>query len=249
MFEYLLSALGLSHNEQKIYTLIVEYGKIGPSQLAKISNINRTTIYGIAKELKEKRLVREDVGAKQTYYVAVQGNELDTITQQEYAKIRRKEALIRQLKQAISETPKANTFSMPKIRFVEENEMLAYLYEATAKWHRSMLNTDTTWWGFQDATFVEHFEEWIDWSWQQAPQSVDLKLLTNESDTELQMKKKKYSKRRNLRFASIPFSVTQLVVGEYVVYVMTRQKPFYLLEIHDPMIAYNLRQLFKSMWQ
>lgn len=29
------------------------------------------------------------------------------------------------------------------------------------------MEKDSTWWGFQDHTFVEHYEKWIDWYWQE----------------------------------------------------------------------------------
>jgi hypothetical protein len=167
----------------------------------------------------------------------------------EYEKVEQKEKSIRELQEFLKEIPASKTFSVPKIRFVEEVDLDKYLKEATPRWYKSMQATDKTWWGFQDHTFVERFEKWIDWSWSKAPKDVDLKLLTNESDVEEKMKDKSYSGRRQVKpFGLNDFSATQWIVGNYVIYVMTKQKPFYLVEIHDSVIAHNSRELFKSIW-
>jgi len=38
-------------------------------------------------------------------------------------------------------------------------------------------------------------------------------------------------------------------VGSYVIFIMTKQRPFYLVEIHDSVIAHNSRELFKTIWE
>jgi len=44
------------------------------------------------------------------------------------------------------------------------------------------------------------------------------------------------------------FSATQAVIGDYVLFVTTQEHPHYLVEIHDAVMAENLRQLFKGVW-
>ena len=112
-----------------------------------------------------------------------------------------------------------------------------------------MLTTNATWFGFQDHTFVEKFEKWIDWSWDKATQPIKLKLLTNESDIEEKMKAKKYSDRRMLKFwNNNEFTGTQWIIGSYIVLIVTKQHPYYLVEIHDSVMAHNMREVFKTIW-
>lgn len=112
------------------------------------------------------------------------------------------------------------------------------------------MKTDKTWRGFQDHTFVEKFEKWIDWHWEAAPKEIDLKLFTNESEIEKNMEIKKYAEKRMMKFLkSSEFSATQWVVGEYIVFVMTKQRPYYLVEINDSVLAANTRELFKILWE
>ncbi len=249
MLEKVLSQLGLGNKEQTIYKLILEHGKIAPTLLARLAKINRTTVYSVAKELKDKGLIIEDLGGKTLYYLPSKENELEKLVKVEHEKTEQREKSIRELQSFLKQIPESKTFSVPKIRFIDEADLENYLEEATPRWYESMLTSDKTWWGFQDHSFVEKFEKWIDWSWNKAPKDVDLKLLTNESDVEEKMKSKKYSDRRKVKwFDSNEFSATQWVVGNYVIYIMTKQRPFYLVEIHDSVIAHNSRELFKSIW-
>lgn len=250
MIDNILNQLGLSDKEKIIYKLILEHGKISPALLSRLTKINRTTVYSVANELKSKGLITEDLGGKIIYYIPVYENELEKTIKKESEKYKEKEKKLRELQEALKNIPKSKTYSVPKIRFIEEEDINDYLYESTPKWHESMLKTDKTWRGFQDHTFVEKFEKWIDWHWEVASKKIDLKLFTNESEIENKMKMKKYAENRMMKFLkSNEFSATEWVVGEYIVFVMTKQRPYYLVEINDSVLAANTRELFKILWE
>lgn len=250
MLEKVLNQLKLGEKEQIIYKLILEYGKISPALLSRLSKINRTTVYSVAEELKSKGLIIEDLGGKIIYYLPVRGKELEKVITLENQKLREKESSIRELQEIIKNFPESKTYSVPKIRFIEEEDLEEYLYEATPRWLESMLTVDATWFGFQDHTFVEKFEKWIDWSWDKSPQPVKLKLLTNESAIEKKMKSKRYSDRRMLKFwDNNEFTSTQWIGGSYIILVVTKQRPYYLVEIHDSVMAHNMREVFKRIWK
>jgi hypothetical protein len=44
------------------------------------------------------------------------------------------------------------------------------------------------------------------------------------------------------------FASTMWVMGDYVVTLATRIRPHSLVEIHDRMLAQNMRGIFKSLW-
>src|SRR3989344_3940041 len=250
MLEKVLSQLGLGNKEQAIYKLILEHGKIAPALLARLAKINRTTVYSVANELKEKGLIEEDLGGKVLYYSPVREQGLEKIIREEKERLRTKENSVRELQEFLKNIPESKTYSVPKIRFVDEADLEQFLYEATPRWYESMLTTDSTWYGFQDHTFVEKFEKWIDWSWDKATQPIKLKLLTNASDIEEKMKGKKYSEKRILKFLNNnEFTGTQWIVGSYIVLVVTKQHPYYLVEIHDSVMAHNMREVFKNIWK
>jgi sugar-specific transcriptional regulator TrmB len=249
MLEKLLSQLNLGNKEQIIYKLILEHGKIGPALLSRLAKINRTTVYSVAKELKDKGLIVEDLGGKTLYYIPARENELEKLVKTEHEKVEKKEKSIRDLQEFLKQMPESKTFSVPKIRFVDEADLEEYLYEAAPRWNKSLKEDAKTWWGFQDHTFVDKFEKWIDWFWKGVSEDIDLKLLTNESDIEQKMKGKEYTDRRVVKLhESSEFTATQWIVGDYVIFVMTKQRPFYLVEIHDSVIAHNMKELFRSIW-
>lgn len=250
MLEKTLQELGLGNKEITIYKEILDHGKIAPALLARLTGINRTTVYSVAKELKEKGLIVEDTTGRTAYYSLARDQDLEKVVRQKREEQEKKESLIHELQEFLKNVPESKTYSVPKVKFIEEHDVEDYLYEATPRWHKSMNNTDKTWWGFQDHSLVEKFEKWIDWSWKKAPKDVDLKLLTNESDIEKKMAVKEYKSRREMKFLDDKnFTATQWVIGEYVVFIMTKQRPFYLVEIHDSVIAHNSRELFKDIWE
>lgn len=42
---------------------------------------------------------------------------------------------------------------------------------------------------------------------------------------------------------------TQWVAGDYVINIITSHKPHYLVEIKDAVMAENLREMLKGMWE
>jgi predicted transcriptional regulator len=248
--EKLLTDLGLGPKEQAVYKLILERGKIPAALLSRLANINRTTVYSVAKELKEKGLIVEDLGGKTLYYLPARENELEKIIKREKEEVLKKESVIRELQSVLKNIPESSTYSVPKIRFIEEHELEDYLYEATPRWIESNLANDLTWWGYQDHTFVERFKDWIVWFWKKAPDQVNLKMFSNDSTIETQMVKENID-RRQIRFWNGADSITgtQWIVGSYIILIVTKQKPFYLVEIHDSVMAHNMREVFKKLWQ
>lgn len=250
MIEEVLNQLGLGNKEQIIYKLILEHGKIAPALLSRFAKINRTTVYSVAKELKEKGLIVEDLGGRTLYYLPTRQNELEKIIEVEKEKTKNKITSIKELQNILKNIPESTTYSVPKIRFIDEIDLEKYLYEVTPRWYESMGENNTTLWGFQDYSFVEKFEKWIDWNWKKAPEKYDLKLLTNESNIESKMKNKEYSNRRHIKYWNTDeFSATQWVIGSYVIIIITKQRPFYLIEINDTVMAHNMKNLFKTIWE
>ena len=249
MLEKLLHQLHLGNKEQTVYKLILEHGKIAPALLSRLAKINRTTVYSVAKELKDKGLIIEDLGGKTLYYLPARESQLESLVGLEYEKAKQKENSIRELQEFLKQIPESKTFSVPKIRFIEEDDIEKYLYDAFPRWISHESDDDTVLYGFQDHTFAEKFETWIDWSWDKTPSGHGLKLFTNKSDIENKMNSKHYAKRRDIKFLSNSnFTASQWVAGSYTIFVVTKQKPYYLVEIHDSVIAHNLRELFKNMW-
>src|SRR6185436_9375846 len=131
MLEKLLNQFGLGEKEQVIYRLILEHGKIAPTLLGRLARINRTTVYSVAKELKEKGLIVEDLGGRTLYYLPAREHELKKIIEVEKEKTENKISNILELQEILKSVPQSKTYSVPKIRFIDEVDLEKYLYEAT----------------------------------------------------------------------------------------------------------------------
>jgi hypothetical protein len=63
------------------------------------------------------------------------------------------------------------------------------------------------------------------------------------------MKSRGYTKRL-IKFwkNSGEFTATTWVIGDYIVMLVTDQRPCYVVQIHDELLAQNMRTLFKDIW-
>jgi len=251
MFDELLKKLDLNDKERLVYRTIAEAGKISTARISRLASINRTTTYSVCAELKSKGLIRESTGEKVAYWMPSESRDLDRVIDRERENLAKKEEAVASLKDALKNLPGSKTFSVPKLRFVEEDELESYLYEATARWNESEIAIgETTWWGFQDHTFVEYFEKWIVWYWKRAPEEIDLKLFSNDSTIETHMRDH-LLERRQIRFwdGDSAFTGTLWVTGDYTTMIQTAEHPFYLVEIRDAVLAHNMREVFKKLWE
>ncbi len=244
-----LEKLGLSPKEALIYLEILKRGSITAHQLEMITGINRTTVYSVAKSLVEKDLIAEDKGSMKKKFSA----EPDALLQLVAEDRQRVEAKSREIGKLLPELNKLALSSvqvLPKIKFVEERNIERYLYEHSAKWNQSMMKYDRIWWGFQDYRLIGHYFEWIkDWWTFPSSKSINPRLFTNESQSESWMAAEGHERRRMKFWQSEEFTGTLWVVGDYVVSVVTAEHPFYMVETYDPVLARNLREVFKQMWK
>ena len=251
MIEKILQDLGFAEKEIRVYLAVLDQGKATPAGIARITGINRSTVYSVSKELLEKGVIREDIGASKSYLVALPPEELRNLIQKEERSLSHKKELIKQAVAELQTLTKNTKYSIPKITFVYEEDLENFLYTQTPEWNRSIKEADNTWWGFQDPSFVKHYQKWIDWYWQKAvPDGVSLKLLSSQAAVEKEMATRGYD-RRMLKFweSGKDVTATMWINGDYLVIIMTSQKPCYLVQIHDAMLTHNLREVFKSIWE
>lgn len=251
MIPQILTQLGLNTHEIDVYLAILQNGKIGATDLSTITKINRTTVYSITKQLIKRGIISEDIGSSKRYFVAKPPQDLDILLRRQEYEIEEKRHLLQNAMGELEKLAKSTQYSIPKIEFIEEEGVRDYLYKQTRTWNKSLEAVDPTWWGFQDPSLVEHYQDWIDWYWTQAnPETIDLKLLTSDAAVEKNMKEKNYA-RRQVKFweQAKDFSTTLWINGDHIVMIMTRQHPHYLVNIYDKTLAHNMREVFKGIWK
>ncbi len=252
MIENTLKQLGFGDKEIKVYLSILEQGKTTPANIATITGIKRTTVYSISKELLEKGVIVEDIAGPHSFLVALPPEDLKNLVINEERKLQDKRILVDQAIIQLQDFTKNTKYSIPKITFIYEEDLENFLYKQTPIWNKSVMEIDKTWWGFQDPTFPHSYKKWIDWFWNEsAPQTLLLKFLSNDTNLEKQIAKLNYERRfiKHWEKKGTNFTGTTVVAGDYILLIITSQKPHYLVQIYDATMAHNMRELFKSIWE
>ena len=249
MINGLLKTLGFNDKETEVYLAVLKHGKITPGSLASAVNLKRTTVYIIAKELVKKGIIAEDLGSANLYLLAKPPQDLASLIKKQEKELEEKRLVVSKAVEELKNINKASAYPIPKIVFVQESEIENHLYKQTPKWDESILKHGGASYGFQDHTFVQYYEDWIDWYWETGSDPrTEWRLLSNKIAEKI--KKKKYS-RRQIRFwqESQNFQATTWIMGDYVAMIVTNQRPHYLVEIHDATLAHDQREVFKGIWK
>jgi len=246
-----LNQLGLGEKETSVFLAVLQRGKATPADIAHLTKINRTTVYSVAKDLVKKGFISEDLGSQTTYLVASRPADLKHLIQKEEKELEQKKRLVDTAITELQNFAKNTKYSIPKITFVQEEDLENYLYKRSDEWHKSIMQHDKILWGFQDHSFAQAYEKWIDWEWTTGgPKGLQLRLFSNESGIEEKNKSKQY-RQRVVRYwhGREHFTATVWVHGDYLILVQTRQRPHYLVEIYDQLLAKNMREFFYGVWE
>jgi sugar-specific transcriptional regulator TrmB len=253
MIKEYLQQTGLNKTEAEIYLTLYEHQRLSPASISDITGIKRTTIYAAADELVKKGLANMVHGKNKRFYSVDSTDTLLRYIEQQDKEIQDKKEAVRKAIDKMNDIPRSSAIVTPKVRVITEKNLEDFLYKQTPLWEKSMKETkEQTWWGFQDETFVgnQKYQDWIMWYWKRAPKKINLKLLSNNVDIEKEMKKKRII-RRKISFwkGQSPITGTQWILGDYIVSIVTNIKSPYLIQTHDPIMAHNMRELYKHIWE
>lgn len=250
MDKQLLDSLDLGESEALVYETVLKTGAIDPAALAKAAGVKRTTAYSVARGLVEKGLLVEDATKRPRVFTPAGPKEVLALVENEKKRSAERESTLTKLAGELSKLSSATSYPVPTVRFIEEGKVADFLKQQAPVWDKSMLEIDEpTWWGSQDHSFVEKYGDWITWYWKQAPGTINLKLLSNRAEAEVEFAETA-DPRRSIKFwgEAANFLSTTWAIGDYLVMINTRTKPYYLVEIHDKLMAHDKREVFKNIW-
>ena len=251
MIEENLKKIGFNEKEVQVYLEALRLGRTTHARIAKNTRINRTTVYSVVNNLVEKGVISEDIGDKCGYVIALPPESFEKIIDQQKRKLDRKKDLINDTIDQLEKLPSGIKFSSPKVRFVEEMDVEEYLQSESNKWNESIKSTDGVWWGFQDPTFVENYQRWLkDYYKLESTKDIKVNLVTSKSKIEKKMEDWKEEKR-NIKFwnDNLNFTSTLWAIGNYTIIIQTNERPFYLIEIYNPELTHNLREMLRGVWE
>jgi Predicted transcriptional regulators len=246
--EELFRKLGMNDNEREVYLAVLKAGKVLPHLVAKQTGINRTTVYSIAKKLAGLGLIDIDLGQKSGYLVAAAPDRLVAAFEKEERTVAEKKRVAIKLAEELSSMASERHYSVPRIRFVEENDLEEFLYVAYPRWEESALRGDRVWRGFQDDSFSSGYEKWIDWTWNRPRDGIVIEFFVNEAGIEKRLVQSHAGRRMKVLPNRLSFDSSLWTTGEYLIMAQTRSRPHYLVEIRDLVLARNQRELFRGLW-
>jgi sugar-specific transcriptional regulator TrmB len=253
MLDPLFTQLGLGANEVKVYLALAEMGKASAALIAKKTGTPRSTVYTVLEGLLKRGVVSLEQGQEISFFVANQPDALTRMVEEE-----RREGELRlaaKAKAAAELVPmlqpffKRENYSVPKLQFFEGTANVNnMLYQCCRQWQESISAQDFTWWGYQDHHLVETYREWLDYYWASMDPKERIWLFSNRSETEKKLKGRIARRVIKVIPKKFQFSSTVWVLGEYVVTIMTRQKPHYAFQLQDAVFAANQRLMFQMLW-
>jgi sugar-specific transcriptional regulator TrmB len=249
-----LSALGLSETEARVYLDLASLSKATPQVISKRTDIARTTVYWALDNLVAKGLVSLTRKRSSSFYTINQPQSLVRMVQDEKRKVteelKNKEEIAKKIAASIQPLISGFGALIPTVQFFEgQKGVNAMLYDFLETWQQSIEKYDFTWWGYQDHTFAEDYFDWLKHTWDKKKEGEIYKVVTNESGIENVLKE--IAPHRRVKFVpeEYGFSSTIWVLGDYIVLIMTNEKPHYALQFQNQAFAANLRTVFKMLWE
>ncbi|TSD02228.1 MAG: Uncharacterized protein Athens071425_75 [Parcubacteria group bacterium Athens0714_25] len=197
MIQELLQQLKCSEKEIEVYLYVLRQGKTTPARISKGTGINRSTVYVVLGKLKKNGLVVEDISSKILFYSVSLSEAVEDMFYRQQEKLNKKKNIARKLAEELEKFPQNKNYSVPKIRFIEEDDLEDFLYKNQKKWKDSADLKDGCCWGFQDHSFAENYQKWIDWAWKNY--KIQVNLFSNESNIENKLNNK-FDELRKIKF-------------------------------------------------
>jgi sugar-specific transcriptional regulator TrmB len=244
--------LGFTTKEIKAFLSLAEVGKATASVIGKKSGIPRSTVYTVLEGLMERGLVSLEHSSGTAYYVANDPSSLGRMIDKEEEDLKEKRKTVNELIEAITPYIKSSSHSLPKLQYFEgkrnvENMLFRYLQP----WRKSFAPAnDFTTWGFVDHSLHSEYKRWTLHRIGLLKPGGDekIKLFSNREALDQQLKKRFPEREIKILPKDIEISCSVLLYGEYIIMLMTREKPHCAFQLHNPVFAKNLRSVFKLLW-
>lgn len=243
--------LGFTRNEASVYLSLVEQGRSPAHLLAKRLKLPRSTIYSVLAVLQQRKLVRAEKVRGATHFRVDSPDDLLHNLQEEEKKIRERQYAATSLVQELKQIFQSSAVQSPRVEFFEgKTKVERFLFDNLDRWTDSMLRTDKSTWGYQDHTFVQMFPAWIKRAWQVIHERAGIpgRILSNRSAIEQSLRGKIPRRQVRVLGSDINFESSFWVMGEYVILIMTREDPIYAFQIHDRLLAANLKAVFHHLY-
>ena len=246
-FESILQYYGLSEKQAKVYLAVLQLENAGASEIARLADVNRASVYAIIESLIAENILFETENRGLKYFNAISPQQLFDQFEKRY------EDFQRQLPEFVNF---ANLYARkPKVQFFEGKQGVDdMLYKYTHVRYESMCATDHVWRGYNDATFLSSYYDRLKrcrkLQTEQYP-GVALNLLTNPSPFENQLAEDPNTpsyRKMHILNEHIDFVTMSRVCGDYIIMIVTDGPSPYAFQIYDKLLASTFRQMFGVLY-
>lgn len=249
-----LHLLGCSEREAQVYVSLALKGRASIVNLARSTRLPRSTVHSALEALISKKLISRQHSKSADVYAVLDPEawnqllERDQLEAQErLLKQKQITAVVTRELRALWRTERQQT---PRLVFHQgQKEVEQMLFSRVSVWQDSVSSRDNVWWGYQDHELVRHYSSWITHHAKLMRKDEQVRLFSNESDTERRLKGKIQNRIIRLAPRGYEFSSTIWVIGDFVITLSCRETPHYASEVEDPLFASNQRMIFQMLWK
>lgn len=248
MIEQKLKNIWFTDKEIEIYLTINKYKHILPATISYLTKINRTTVYSILKILIDKNLVSEEIKDWKKEIICLPIENFNNIIYKQKIQLTKEEKIVSDIISDLQDSEDKKLY-IPQVKTISHENIESYLYNNFQKWNKSTLEYDNNWWWLQDTLFPYKYIDWIDHVWRESPKEINLKLFSDNSEVEESIWDK--FERRQIIFSENinNFDWTIWIIWDYIINVYLREKPYYMNEMYNPILAKNMRNVFQVLWK
>src|SRR3989344_823524 len=241
-----LRDIGLSKNEALVFGVLLQSGTMLASRISQKARLNRTTTYGVLKELIKKGLVSKDERHGTGVYQSMPPKLLPDYV------ARRREELVEQEKELRKIIPqltllRKQTQSLPNVRFFEGVEGVKQAFEDTLINNKGKALYDFT---GVDAVFQRMGKEWVNYYFKKRTRlGIQCTVLAPETVWSREMKKEDAKFLRTTKFIPECFSFdTEVDVydDKVGIFSFAQEHPVAVI-IEDKTIAHTIKTFFDFM--
>lgn len=246
-----LNRIGLSAKGVDTYLSLLEMGRGTAYQLAKKMSVPRATVYFVLDELIQKGLISSAKKQSTTIFTPNPPAALLRLTEGERDEAARRVGIARGLVDLLGPIFERRAVEMPRLQFVEGREAVhALLQENEEAWHQSMLETDCTWWGFDDTSLFANYSQWFKQMWVRREELRRDRIYVNvfSNVAVASSLRERWPKTKLRPFPEgYDFTSTLWLCGNFVIVIASR-RTHYALQLRDPLLAESIRFMFRMLW-
>lgn len=231
---------------------MIDIGKGAAQLIAKRTGLPRSTVYSGLDSLADKGLVRKEERKGTTLFSVDDPKALVELIAKEREKVERRSQVANELAEQLQPLFKSTNYSVPRLEFIEgRGKVEEFLYRMLPAWRESIKKYQPiSTWGYQDHSFVKIYNRWIEECWRvlHVEGKIPGRILSNISETERSLAGKIPHREVRVLDPEMQFTSSIWVMGDYITMIMTQNEPYYAFQIHDPVFAANLRELFRHLY-